>query len=190
MPTWFKYSLTVLFLSACQAPPQAVLSPTRQTASLQRLSVPRPQYLLTAKDAFTLADQKARAWSQAAALTHVLGHQITSQGLPHASYGSWTFSFIDYDHPEQGFQVVVAAAQPPVTRILPASQLPIQEPLEERAWELDSNTLIPRLRQLLPSLDLPLKDVELTSREHRLIWALPSQQFDLDAMTGQPFQIY
>lgn len=182
-------SLTALLLASCQAPLQYLSADPNNSylRGLSRTQAPQPQVLLTAKDAFTQAEFQAQKWSQDAALSHVLGQHITSQGLPHARYGSWTFSFINYVQPEQGFQVILRAGKPPQTRLVAAQNLPFSEPLEDRAWEIDSNSLIPELRKLIPGLTLPLTEIELTAVDHRLVWSL-GPKYRLDAMTGLPFK--
>lgn len=191
MKRLFISSLATLLLSSCQAPAQYLVPAKTQSyfgVMNRAAQAPHHQAMVTAKDAFTQAELIAQQWSQDAALTHVLGQHITSQGLPHAAYGSWTFSFINYAQPAQGFQIVFKAGQAAQSRAVSADQLLFSQPLEDRAWEIDSDLLIPRLRELIPTLTLPLKSVELTAINRRLVWSL-GQKYQLDAMTGQPFSI-
>lgn len=142
--------------------------------------------VLSAKYALEKAEHYALAWSSNAALTHVFGQYITQQGLPDRRRGSWTFSFIDYDAPEKGFQVHMQAGKPDVYQALPASRLPLKEPLEIRAWNYDSHQLVPIIRQLFPDISTPLPDIQLIEVDRRLVWSLGDQQW-VDAMNGRIF---
>lgn len=142
--------------------------------------------VLSAKYALDKAERYALAWSSEAALTHVFGQYITQQGLPDRRRGSWTFSFVDYDAPEKGFQVHMQAGKPDVYQAMPASRLPLKEPLEIRAWNYDSHQLVPIIRQLFPDMSTPLPDIQLVEVDRRLVWSLGDKQW-VDAMNGRIF---
>lgn len=153
---------------------------------LQAQAAQQASPVLSAKYALEKAERYALAWSSNAALTHVFGQYITQQGLPDRRRGSWTFSFIDYDAPEKGFQVHMQAGKPDVYQAMPASRLPLKEPLEIRAWNYDSHQLVPIIRQLFPDISTPLPDIQLIEVDRRLVWSLGDQQW-VDAMNGRIF---
>lgn len=183
-------------LSACQSPgslPVRSNGPLAQAsvASFQRLNArsttPEAQaQVLSAKYALEAAEKYALKWSPEATLTHVFGQYITQQGLPDRRRGSWTFSFINYDAPGQGFQVHMQAGKADVVMAMPATRLPRQEPLEIRAWNFDSHQLIPIIKKLFPTLSTPLPDMSLVEVDRRLVWRIGDNQL-VDAMNGRIF---
>lgn len=178
----------VMGLSACQARPLAQVMTVPRQAPVQRLVAQSQSSsgAVTAKQAFTEAEQVARKWSADAALTHLEGRAITSQGLPHQRYGEWRFAFIDYQNPQKALLVILSSGKPVRTQTLSAQQLPQSEPLEDRAWGYDSDRLISKIREHFPTVTLPLSRIELTQLDRRLVWALGPGQ-SIDAMSGQPF---
>lgn len=183
----------VLLLSAttaCQSNPVMPAARTQAFSAraygLQAQAAQQASPVLSAKYALEKAEHYALAWSSNAALTHVFGQYITQQGLPDRRRGSWTFSFIDYDAPEKGFQVHMQAGKPDVYQAMPASRLPLKEPLEIRAWNYDSHQLVPIIRQLFPDISTPLPDIQLIEVDRRLVWSLGDQQW-VDAMNGRIF---
>ncbi len=177
--------LFLTLFSGCRSAmptPSVQQMPTRAVRAQTQLAA-QP---LSAKYALERAERYALAWSPEATLTHVFGQHITAQGLPHKTRGSWTFSFVDYDAPHKGFQVHMQSGQADQKMALPARRLPRQEPLEIRAWNLDSNRLITQAKTLFPNLSTPLPDLELTASDRRLVWSLGQQQL-VDAMNGRRF---
>ncbi len=174
---------SVLGLFACQSVP--VLNVNRLApAAFQMNTASNGQ---TAKQAFIQAETLAVAWSRDAALTHVLGQKIGATGRSLAS-GAWTFSFVDYQQPERGFQVRLASGQVPKTQSMVASRLPHATPLEDRAWEFDSDRLVKQSRSFFPGLLWPVAQVELTAVDRRLVWSLGQERW-IDAMNGQLFTL-
>lgn len=180
----------MLGLNACQAPALLV----RQAPELQRLQrfsaggtdLVLQTQVLSAKYALEAAEKYALKWSPEATLTHVFGQYITQQGLPDRRRGSWTFSFINYDAPDKGFQVHMQAGKADVALAMPASRLPRQEPLEIRAWNFDSHQLIPMVKKLFPTMSTPLPDMSLIEVDRRLVWRIGDNQL-IDAMNGRVF---
>jgi len=143
---------------------------------------------VTAKQAFTEAETHALKWSPDAALTHVMGQRIGATGNPLKAGGSWTFSFVDYHQPERGFQVRLATGQAPQTQAIAASRLPQATPLEDRAWEYDSDRLVKQSRTFFPGVSWPVTQLELTAVDRRLVWSLGQERW-IDAMNGQLFTL-
>ncbi|MGV3522926.1 MAG: hypothetical protein ACO1RX_01805 [Candidatus Sericytochromatia bacterium] len=173
--------LVMLGCSACQAPLQSP-SPAVQ---MSRQSIPMGQLPLTAKVAADEADRLALQWAPGAALAHLLGQQITQAGVPHAQSGAWLFSYVDSDHPERALQIRFRVKQAPQITQVSSKQLPHSQPLEIRAWGLDSDRAITRARQMLPNV--VLKQIELSARDERLVWIFGGQPL-LDAMNGRPYE--
>lgn len=174
---------SLLGLFACQSAPLLIANQTAP-AALQSYAASNG---LTAKQAFVQAETQALAWSRDAALTHVLGHKIGATGRA-LQAGSWTFSFVDYQQPERGFQVVLISGKAPQSQALAAARLPQATPLEDRAWEYDSDRLVKQSRTLFPNLLWPMAQLELTAVERRLVWSLGQQRW-IDAMNGQVFEL-
>lgn len=194
---WKGLALATLTLAitACQAAPRnAVVLPVT-TASIRQQNALSAQTLaaqsapvLSAKYALERAEKYALAWSSEATLTHVFGQYITQQGLPDRRRGSWTFSFINYDAPDEGFQVHMQAGRADVSQAMPASRLPRQEPLEIRAWNFDSHQLVPIIQGLFPGIQTPLPDIQLIEVDRRLVWSLGAEKW-VDAMNGRRFTL-
>lgn len=178
-------------LNACQnAVPLTVMGNTA-VSPLNRLqaqatNVNSQQQVLSAKYALEAAEKYAFEWSPEATLTHVFGQYITQQGLPDRRRGSWTFSFINYDAPENGFQVHMQAGKVDIAQAMPASRLPRKEPLEVRAWNFDSHQLLPIIKKLFPTMVTPLPDMSLVEVDRRLVWLIGDHQW-IDAMNGRVF---
>lgn len=177
-------------LSGCQnravLPAAATFNQSAAPALNAQSADVEAQAVLSAKYALEAAEQYALKWSPEATLTHVFGQYITQQGLPDRRRGSWTFSFINYDAPDKGFQVHMQAGKADVVMAMPASRLPRQEPLEVRAWNFDSHQLIPMIKKLFPTLSTPLPDMSLIEVDRRLVWLIGDHQF-IDAMNGRVF---
>lgn len=175
---------SLLGLFACQSAPVMVAPVASGPAAVQRFAASQG---LTAKQAFTEAEKQALAWSRDAALTHVLGQKIGATGRA-LQAGSWTFSFVDYQQPERGFQVYLASGKAPQVQALAAARLPQATPLEDRAWEFDSDRLVKQSRSFFPNLVWPVAQVELTAVDRRLLWSLGQQRW-VDAMSGKLFEL-
>lgn len=176
-------------LTACQT---AVSLPVLNTASRAQLfsaqdaDLNAQAQVLSAKYALEAAEKYALQWSPGATLTHVFGQYITQQGLPDRRRGSWTFSFINYDAPDKGFQVHMQAGKADIVQAMPASRLPRKEALEIRAWNFDSHQLVPMIKKLFPTMSTPLPDMSLIEVDRRLVWLIGDNQF-VDAMNGRIF---
>lgn len=191
LPVTLSFLSLALTLSACQSPATLPVRTSVSQASLQRFNARGAELevqaqVLSAKYALEAAEKYALKWSPEATLTHVFGQYITQQGLPDRRRGSWTFSFINYDAPEKGFQVHMQAGKADVVMAMPASRLPRQEPLEVRAWNFDSHQLIPIVKKLFPNISTPLPDMSLVEVDRRLVWRIGDHQL-VDAMNGRIF---
>lgn len=175
--------LLMTLLAGCQTRMQM---PATAPAALRLQSAPSSTTLpLTAKLADDEAKRLAQQWAPRAAMTHLLGKSIVAAGEPHASSGSWTFSFIDLDKPENGLQIVFRLKGTPVLRRVAARQLPHAQPLEIRAWGLDSDRAIVKAKQHFGSVSQ--RQMELTEADGRLVWSFDGKPL-LEAMDGRPFQ--
>lgn len=181
-PSLLLLGLGMLACSACQASAPPALPASVQ---LKRQSAPLGPLPLTAKVAGDEADRLALQWAPGAALAHLLGQQITQAGVPHAQSGSWTFSYVDTDRPERALQIRFRLKQAPQLTQVISKQLPHAQPLEIRAWGLDSDRAITRARQMMPNV--VLKHIELSARDERLVWIFGGQPL-LDAMNGRPYE--
>lgn len=159
--------LLLTLLAGCQSAGAPLAPASFKSAASVRLT--QPSLPFTAKIVDEDAENLAKAWSPARALTHVLALNIVSDGTPHPAVGSFVFSFIDKVHRERGFQVTLRPGMQPVTQEIESSKLPQTEPLEIRAWGLDSSKAILKAREYFG--DVSLKRFELTAVEHRLIWS-------------------
>jgi hypothetical protein len=165
-------------LVACQQQPLMTNAPVQLRQAASQAAAP-----LTAKMADDEAKRLAKQWSPTAALSHVLGHQITSAGQPHASTGSWTFSFVDLQQPGKALQIVFTLKGTPQVKQLSIQQIPQREPLEIRAWGLDSDRAVTKARQLFGE-KVSLRQMELTAVNNgRLVWSFDGKPL-LDAMHG------
>lgn len=160
--------------SAAASPPNPVSQP--------RLT--QPSLPWTAKVVDEDAENLSRDWSPNRALVHVLAQNILSDGTPHKTSGSFLFSFIDTQHRDRGFQVLIRQGEAPETKEVPASRLPQLDPLEIRAWNLDSSKAIIRGRELFGQVSL--KRFELTGIQGRLVWVFGKDQI-IEAFNGVPY---
>ncbi len=187
--------LPLLMLAACQSPqvaqmPNAMPAQIQTRANTQVRQAAATQGLetmpLTSKVADDEAKRLAEAWSPNAVLTHVMGRMITASGQPHATQGSWTFSFIDKTSPDKALQIVFKLRMKPEVRALTRSQLPQSEPLEIRAWGLDSDRAVLKAKQFFGTVSL--RQMELTQDVNgTLVWSFEGKPL-LDAMHGRPYE--
>lgn len=187
MKTRLMAALGLLLFSACQQQ-GVVLNPLstqfRQQASQATDISSMP---LTAKWAENEASRLAKQWNPNAVLTHVLGVSVLASGEPHATAGSWTFSFVDEKQPQQALQIVFRKKLSPVIKQLSAQQLPQAEPLEIRAWGLDSDRAVLKAREFFGQ-NVSLRYMELTQDQNgRLVWSFDHKPL-LDAMHGKPYE--
>ncbi|PKL74657.1 MAG: hypothetical protein CVV27_19375 [Candidatus Melainabacteria bacterium HGW-Melainabacteria-1] len=171
-------------LAGCQ--PSGPVLPMSSPAAFRQQATPITTMPLTAKVADNEAWRLAQQWAAEAHLTHVLGRSITASGQPHASSGSWTFSFIDQQNPQKALQIVFRVKSKPLMRRLSTQQLSQPEPLEIRAWGLDSDRAVLKAKEFFGQVSL--RQMELTrDPDGRLIWSFDGKPL-LDAMHGLPYQ--
>lgn len=182
----FSALALMTLLAACQAPGLPAATTVRSAAAAPLPRLTQPSLPWTAKVVDEDAENLSKAWSPSRALVHVLAQNILSDGTPHKETGSFIFSFIDTQHRERGFQVIIRFGMPPETKEIPASQLPQLDPLEIRAWNLDSSKAILQARNLFGKVSL--KRFELTGIDGRLVWSFGPNQV-LEAFNGLPFQL-
>ncbi|HEY9840786.1 MAG TPA: hypothetical protein V6D23_10050 [Candidatus Obscuribacterales bacterium] len=174
-----------LLLAGCQpSAPLAGLSRNFQTYAHGYETTPELPF--TAKIVDDEAERLARQWSPTAAPTHVQGLNITSEGIPHIPSGSWTFSFIDTRQRDKGLQIVLRPGLKPVVRRIAADKLPQREPLEIRAWGIDSPKAIIKARQYFGTVSL--KAFELTAANRHLVWAFGPKSL-IEAMDGSQYVV-
>jgi hypothetical protein len=172
----------LLMLPGCLSSTPLVMPPDRYQASARKLTTG------TAKDIFARAETLARKWSPQAEAISVRGTDISPTGLNEAATGRWHIQFIAADKPGQMFQVEAHSSRRQLaTQTLSAPPAAVQ-PLEVRAWGLDSSLALIKARRL--STWVTGVQMELTmSEQERLIWTLSQQAphpvLRLDAMNGQ-----
>lgn len=173
-------------VSSCQQQirpmmPVNALAFRQQAASDNLHSMP-----LTAKWAENESQRLSKQWSPDAVLTHVLGTAITSKGEPHASQGSWTFTYIDKAQSGKAMQLVFRLKAAPSMRNITMQQVPQTEALELRAWGLDSDRAVIKAKEVNPKVTF--RYMELTAVDNgRLVWAFDKKPL-LDAMHGKPYE--
>lgn len=166
--------LSFFLLSACQAP--VAFSPVGPQLQAQSHH-PQASPVGTAKTVFLEVQAQVETLSPEYWLTHLEGQGISADGQNQS--GQWVFSFIHTGN-GQAIQAIVNA-QGMRIKTLPATALPDQEPLEERAWGLDSSRLLAQYGQ-----NQQQHHVELKTHFHRLTWVIHgSQPLFIDAMTGK-----
>lgn len=183
--------LPLLMLAACQSP-QLAQVPAQMPAHVRQAAIaPDANGIetlpLTAKMADDEGMRLSQAWAPGAVLTHVMGRMITASGQPHASQGSWTFSYIDKQNPEKALQIVFKVKMKPEVRTITRAQLPQALPLEIRAWGLDSDRAVLKGKQYFGTVSL--RQMELTQDVNgTLLWAFDGKPL-LDAMHGRPYEL-
>lgn len=140
----------------------------------------------TAKDIFAKAETLSRKWSPQAEAIRVRGSEISGAGLNEA--GGWQIQFIAADKPGQIFQVEAFSSR----RQLASQTLPAPtaagQPLEVRAWGLDSSLALIKARRLSEWVSGNQMELSM-SADQRLVWTIsqqtPHAPLMLDAMNGQ-----
>lgn len=191
-PIFMIFVLSTI-LSACQTNLPLQINPS---ASMQGFSNPAGQRetIGTARELYTLAHSKALQWSTQARLSHVEGNFIAASGRNEFPIDAvWTFSFVNPTNPFLAYQVMFRSEfTKAVGQEVPKSKLKSQNPLDEKAWLIDSSKALQTALLISPMLYMPVTRVELLAEGNQTFWQIPNMNplppLRLNAQTGNPLK--
>ncbi|PIQ26368.1 hypothetical protein COW36_14705 [bacterium (Candidatus Blackallbacteria) CG17_big_fil_post_rev_8_21_14_2_50_48_46] len=185
--------LSLLGLSACSQVPMPLVQTTEnaRVQVLSRKQATRPT-IGTAKEVYAQAEIMAQRWSAHAEPVYLEGRFISSNGLNDAPIDAvWSFAFVSAQKPGKVFQVVSRSETTKLAaQELKQSTLSALEPLEVRAWSLDSSLMLQKARRVTEMIPYPVPKMVLSmNQDHRLVWKIPQlspmPELNFDAMNGQ-----
>jgi hypothetical protein len=163
----------------------------RQSAPQVRSQIASRVTVGTAKEIYEKAEALAQRWSPLADAVAIEGRFISASGLNDSpKEASWRMVFTAAARPGKAYQIFSRSENNQLLgQEIAAGSLSALEPLQVRAWTLDSSLALKKARNYSEFVSYPVSPLELRMIDQRLIWTIPQTAplppLMIDAMQGQ-----